>query len=270
VEMVLSGSSRFKRTSELSDGEREWIAGFLADKPWFNFYYQCSLDDLARGLDNRSYLIGRKKDGLITAIHFADVSAFTTVGGVCLEDVSAMVEWPGRAELHVTDTQFETVKGLAGARLRRTDRLRYYSLNISGKRARGSRAVEMAKSDHEEVKALFGKFYPETVLSDWLLDLPTAGIREGGRLVAVAGTLALCERMKGCHMGNFLTHPEYRGRGLAGEIAEKLFPIYRARGVATCMLGVFESNTAACRAYERIGFSLVESRPLVYINERVS
>lgn len=266
--MSLDGENRFKKTSELSAEEREWVAGFVAGQPWFDFYYQCSLDDLARGLDNRSYLIGRRKDGLIMAIHFDEVSAFTTVEALCLADMEVLAGWPGRAELHVSGTQLETVKGLCAGRVRRTDTIRYYSLNIAGRERRRSRAVEIEERQGEEVKELFRRFYPETVLSDWTLKQPTAGLWLDGHLVAVAGTLALCGRLKGCHLGNFLTHPDHRGKGLAGEVAERQFASLRARGIETCMLGVFGSNTSACRAYEKMGFSLVEERPLVYLNPR--
>ena len=266
--MSLEGENAFKKTSELTDAEKNWVSGFVSGQPWFDFYWQCGLDDLARGLDNRSYLLGRRRDGLIMALHFDEVSAFTSVGAVCLADMEALAAWPGRAELHLTDTQMETVKGLCAGRVRRTDTIRYYSLALAGRKRVRGRAVEVAERQRDEVKEFFRRFYPETVLSDWTLKQPTAGLWLDGTLVAVAGTLALSERLQGAHIGNFLTHPDHRGKGLAAEVAERQFATLERRGIETCMLGVFGGNTGACRAYERMGFSLVEERPLIYINPK--
>ena len=80
------------------------------------------------------------------------------------------------------------------------------------------------------------------------------GVFDGERLVSVAGThiVSECERIAA--LGNVMTHPAYRGRGLAtmttGAVCEELLD----RGIELIGLSVSRSNEAAIRVYEKIGF----------------
>lgn len=79
------------------------------------------------------------------------------------------------------------------------------------------------------------------------------GIKEAGRLIAMAG-----ERMKPAgftEVSAICTHPDCRGRGLAGELTRIVVGRIFARG-ETPFLHAYASNTAAIALYERLGFSI--------------
>lgn len=79
------------------------------------------------------------------------------------------------------------------------------------------------------------------------------GIREGGRLIAMAG-----ERMKPggfTEISAICTHPDHQGRGLA----KRLTRIVGKRIVdagQTPFLNVLPENASACALYEKLGFGL--------------
>jgi ribosomal protein S18 acetylase RimI-like enzyme len=50
--------------------------------------------------------------------------------------------------------------------------------------------------------------------------------------------------------------PAYRGQGLAGRMFEFTLPRLRERGAKRCLLEVVKDNTAAIRAYEKMGFAI--------------
>jgi GNAT superfamily N-acetyltransferase len=78
------------------------------------------------------------------------------------------------------------------------------------------------------------------------------GVREGGRLVAMAG-----ERLRvpgATEISAVCTDPEARGRGLAAALVGELATSIRARG-ETPFLHVLTDNTPAIRVYEALGFT---------------
>lgn len=79
------------------------------------------------------------------------------------------------------------------------------------------------------------------------------GVREGGQLVAMAG-----ERMQMPGFGEVsavCTHPDWRGRGLAGHLTRHVAAAILARGL-TPFLHCYASNTAAVALYEAMGFRI--------------
>ncbi len=80
------------------------------------------------------------------------------------------------------------------------------------------------------------------------------GVFDDSRLVSVAGTHIVSERERIAALGNVMTHPDYRGQGLAtaatGAVCQKLLE----RGIELIGLSVSRSNEAALRVYESIGF----------------
>ncbi len=79
-----------------------------------------------------------------------------------------------------------------------------------------------------------------------------AGVRHGGRLVAMAGERL---RLRGfTEISAVCTDPEHRGRGLAGALVTALASRIMARGEVP-FLHVRSDNANAIRLYERLGFN---------------
>jgi RimJ/RimL family protein N-acetyltransferase len=80
------------------------------------------------------------------------------------------------------------------------------------------------------------------------------GARNAGRLVAVAGTHVISRDRGVAAIGGVLTHPDYRGRGLAtaatGAVARHLV----GEGIDLIVLNVRAGNVPAVAAYSRLGF----------------
>lgn len=77
------------------------------------------------------------------------------------------------------------------------------------------------------------------------------GVRDGGRLVAMAG-----ERMKVpgfTEVSGVCTHPDHRGRGYAAQLMRAVASRILARGEAA-FLHVYPSNAGAIALYEALGF----------------
>ncbi len=79
------------------------------------------------------------------------------------------------------------------------------------------------------------------------------GVKENGKLLAMAG-----ERMKldgYTEVSGVCTHPDARGRGLAGLLSRTVATQIMKRG-ETPILHAFASNTTAVGLYEKLGFVL--------------
>ena len=111
--------------------------------------------------------------------------------------------------------------------------------------------VELGDDDVEEMLALTalaepGPFFQETHLLGTYL-----GVRENGRLVAMAG-----ERLRTdcvAEISAVSTHPDVRRRGLGGLLTTAMVDVIRGRG-DLAMLHVAKDNHAAIPLYEQLGF----------------
>ncbi len=90
------------------------------------------------------------------------------------------------------------------------------------------------------------------------------GAFEVGRLVAIAGTHVVSPMMSLGVVGNVLTHPSYRGRGLATHVTSLVTQAIFAMGCSLAVLTADPLNTPAVRAYTRLGYqpgaTIVEAR----------
>ena len=81
------------------------------------------------------------------------------------------------------------------------------------------------------------------------------GLRRAGELVAAAGVHVLSQARRTAALGNVATHPQHRGRGLAGGLCARLCFELAAGGVEHLGLNVASDNAAARACYRRIGFA---------------
>ncbi len=80
------------------------------------------------------------------------------------------------------------------------------------------------------------------------------GVFDKERLVSVAGTHIVSDQEHIAALGNVMTHPHYRGRGLATVATSAVCEELLDRGIEMIGLSVGRSNEAAIRVYEKIGF----------------
>jgi ribosomal protein S18 acetylase RimI-like enzyme len=118
--------------------------------------------------------------------------------------------------------------------------------------------VELGDADAAEMLALArltepGPFFERThQLGDFV------GVREAGRLVAMAG-----ERLKlpgHTEVSAVCTHPEHRGRGYAAGLMSVVMRRIADRG-EVAFLHAYDHNTGALKLYERLGYR--RRRPVV-------
>jgi ribosomal protein S18 acetylase RimI-like enzyme len=255
------------RASELAPGELGWLDSALAGRPWYEFYHRCALAAAAAGQDNRLYWIAEGGAGLILGIEFAGLDVFTLIGELQPREVAKLAGRQRPAEIHASAEHLAPLLEAAGARLRTQTTLAYCQRRTAAGESWGldpacRRATE---SDLDTLQRFYAAHYPDTVLSAWMLETPLVGLWQDGELVAAAGTLVVHPALRACHVGNFVTRPDARGRGLAGRVARHLFELLRRDGIDVFMLGVQTSNLAALRVYERLGFARVDERSFLLL-----
>ena len=84
---------------------------------------------------------------------------------------------------------------------------------------------------------------------------PHVALLVAGEIVAFAGTHVLTDRYSAAAVGNIVTRPDQRGRGLAGRLVSSLCDCLHKQGIGRIGLNVAASNRPARRCYERIGFT---------------
>ena len=59
------------------------------------------------------------------------------------------------------------------------------------------------------------------------------------------------------------TYPRFRSRGIGSALMAQAPPLARAAGCDLISIGVFATNSGALKLYRRLGYELIESRPMV-------
>ena len=81
-------------------------------------------------------------------------------------------------------------------------------------------------------------------------------VREGGDVIAVAGSHLYSRELGICTIGNVYTRRDRRRRGLAAQVTTAVVQDAMADGIDTIVLNVSQDNHGARRIYEQLGFSV--------------
>jgi ribosomal protein S18 acetylase RimI-like enzyme len=120
-----------------------------------------------------------------------------------------------------------------------------------------SRAVVLTADDAAELERVYASAYPGNWFSPRMLETGFyRGVREGDRLVSVAGVHVVSSKYRVAGIGNVATLPAFRGRGLG---RTTVVALCRALAGTVDLIGlnVDQSNRPAIAMYEALGFSCV-------------
>ena len=120
-------------------------------------------------------------------------------------------------------------------------------------------AVPLDPSHEGAVAALFahareGGEEPPFYRPSMLADGSFRGIWEGPDLVAVAGAHLFSSGLGVCTIGNVYTRRDRRRRGLGARVTSAVVRNALANAIPTIVLNVSQTNDAARRVYEQLGF----------------
>ncbi|MFE3113405.1 GNAT family N-acetyltransferase [Kitasatospora indigofera] len=115
----------------------------------------------------------------------------------------------------------------------------------------------LTRADLPDLLRLFAEAYPSNWFDDRMLDSGQyVGVRDGERLIAVAGVHVWSPVQRVAALGNVTTHPDLRGRGAAGACVTVL--CRQLAGTTDCIgLNVRADNATAIALYRRLGFTEV-------------
>jgi len=175
----------------------------------------------------------------------SDLAQYSFSGITCHAQVweSLWATWPGRHHLST------------GERDRGLWSLWACQVNaVSTPDASGHLAVVL-RPDDERIQPLLANSTSAHVFpGDWRI-LNWVGVEDGAELVAVAGQI----RAQGgaSEVVSVCTHPNFRGRGYAGQCVAEVVRLSRETGFQTVILEAYTENLPAAAVYHRVGFTEV-------------
>jgi ribosomal protein S18 acetylase RimI-like enzyme len=133
----------------------------------------------------------------------------------------------------------------------------FTSVDVAGN---GYGAVErLGHRDTGDIMELFAH-YPDSFFEPHQLSTGHyCGVRQDsadgpGPLVAVAGIHVASRFERIAALGNIVTHPDHRGRGLSTRVTAHLCQALTAEGIELLALNVERKNASALKVYEKLGF----------------
>ena len=132
-------------------------------------------------------------------------------------------------------------------------------LEVSGFTAPPHRATRLGPADFPELMELFeeGKAAgegPPLFHAGMLRDSVFFGVREEGVLAAAAAAPLIAWQEKAAILGMVYTRRSLRGRGYGFDVSAAVAAVLARLGMEMVALNVVQTNAAAIRIYERLGF----------------
>lgn len=129
------------------------------------------------------------------------------------------------------------------------------AVDATGFAPAGGEARRLGIGDIDDLLDLYTA-YPENAFQpDQLATGVFYGVRDGGRLVAAAGTHVVSRRYGIAAVGSVYTRPEARGRGHAAATASAVVAELLADGCRDAILNVAIANPPAVAVYRKLGFA---------------
>jgi ribosomal protein S18 acetylase RimI-like enzyme len=251
----------FVLISTLGPAGRQGVRRILGGHAHFRLYFEAAIEAGADKESNRMVLIGADAAGLALSIDFERLTIRTTVGRLSKDELLEAVATSRAAELHLEPAHLIPALSHLGERVVARKQLRYYRLDAPTGLTADARCRRLGPADERTLREFFKRHYPATVFSAWMLSDTFLGLFEADQLLACGGVIIRNRRLRAANIGNFLTHPDHRGRGLAKAVVSALIHALEDDGLRIFLLGVTEDNLPAWRAYESVGFRAVEARP---------
>lgn len=181
----------------------------------------------------------------------ADMAAFGATADLAPASIAALVKLipPAGGAALFEATDIAPPPGLAV--LRQASVLQMVAGEVT--QAPGPEFVDLGEDDVADMAALVALTKPGPFAARTHRLGRYLGLRQGGRLVAMAG-----ERMKldgFTEVSAVCAHPEHRGQGLGARAVAAIVAAIRAEG-AVPFLHVFADNAPAITLYEKLGFAL--------------
>lgn len=119
------------------------------------------------------------------------------------------------------------------------------------------RAVRLTPENLGEVLQLYRESYPGNWFDPRMLETREYfGIREGAKLVSIAGVHVFSPALRVAALGNITTHPGFRKKGL-GKMVTRELCLSLLKQVDHVGLNVAANNQPAISCYKKLGFEIV-------------
>jgi GNAT superfamily N-acetyltransferase len=187
-----------------------------------------------------------------TVLAFAIGNAFESL----LKDVLAYV--PARFYCHFQSKYGDLFRGVFNERPLGTHqkmKLASYRPHQSG--IHSNDIIRLGRDHLPQLLDLYERSYPGNYFDQRLLETKKYfGYFHNDRLVSVSGVHVYSDEYRIAVLGNIVTNPRYRGRGLAAALTARLVDELLGEGKRV-MLNVSAENDPAIKCYSKLGFAKV-------------